>query len=425
MPYFYPSHNWGVYYIPKLKIYMTKLLAKCLCGAFLLYSCASQQNSEAEVDADLLRTADQNLQDAARQYKVLKENLPPGRFPRTYLADSETFVTSGSEWWTSGFYPGTLFYLYEETGDTALYQEGLRILELLKKEQYNTTTHDLGFMMFDSYGHANRINPKPEYKEVLINSARSLASRFDPEVGAIRSWDSDSSDFIVIIDNMMNLELLFWATEVTGDSSFYNIAVTHANTTTKNHFRDDYSTYHVINYDPLTGKVQEKKTAQGYSDASAWARGQAWGLYGYTETYRKTKDPQYLRQAQNIADFILSHPNLPADKVPYWDFNAPDIPTAYRDASAASIMAAALLELSQYTEGEKGQTYFNAAETMLRTLSGPEYKAEIGTNGGFILKHGVGHLPENSEVDVPLTYGDYYFVEALVRYKKLANGEDL
>lgn len=404
---------------------MTKLFARYFCSAILLYSCASQPNTETETDSQLLKTAETNLLAAAEQYKVLKENLPEDRLPRTYMAKADSFVTSGSEWWTSGFYPGTLFYLYEETGDTALYKEGLRVLELLKKEQFNTTTHDLGFMMFDSFGNAMEIEPKEEYKEILLNSARSLASRFDPEVGAIRSWDSGPSDFIVIIDNMMNLELLFWATEVTGDSSFYDIAVQHANTTMEHHYRPDYSTWHVVNYDPETGEVKKKRTEQGYADESSWARGQAWGLYGYTETYRKTKDEKYLMQAQNIADFLLGHPNLPADKVPYWDYNAPDIPNTYRDASAASIMASALLELSQYTEGEKGKNYLNAAETMLNTLSTPEYLAEKGSNGGFLLKHGVGHLPVNSEVDVPLTYGDYYYVEALSRYKKLANDKAL
>lgn len=399
---------------------MTKLFAPCVGAAFLFFSCATQQGSELETDRQLLQTSEKNLETAARQYKVLKENLPPDRLPRTYFAEKDSFATSGSEWWTSGFYPGTLFYLYEETEDPELYREGLRVLELLKKEQYNTSTHDLGFMMFDSYGHAHKLEPRAEYKEILLNSARSLASRYDPDVQAIRSWDSDSSDFIVIIDNMMNLELLFWATEISGDSSFYDIAVKHANTTIENHFRPDYSTYHVINYHPETGEVQEKKTAQGYSDASSWARGQAWGLYGFTETFRKTRDKKYLEQAQHIADFLLNHPNLPDDKIPYWDFNAPDIPNTYRDASAASIMASALLELSQYTEGEKARKYFEAAETMLRSLSTPEYLAELGENGGFLLKHGVGHLPANSEVDVPLTYGDYYFVEAMSRYKDLA-----
>jgi hypothetical protein len=226
--------------------------------------------------------------------------------------------------------------------------EALRSTSLLEKEKNNTGTHDLGFMMGCSYGNANRIAPKSEYTEILLTSARSLSTRFNPKVGCIRSWDSKSGDFIVIIDNMMNLELLFWATKVSGDSSFYKIAVTHANTTIKNHFRSDNSSYHVLNYDEQTGVVKEKKTAQGAANESAWARGQAWGLYGYTATYRETKDPVYLEQAKKIADFILTKANLPADGIPYWDYNAPGIPNVLRDASAASIMASAFLELSMY-----------------------------------------------------------------------------
>jgi uncharacterized protein YyaL (SSP411 family) len=225
----------------------------------------------------------------------------------------------------------------------------------------------------------------------------------------------------VIIDNMMNLELLFETTKATGDSSFYKIAVTHANTTMKNHFRPDNSSYHVLNYDVTTGAVKEKKTAQGAADASAWARGQAWGLYGYTVCYRATKDVRYLQQAQHIAAFILSHPNLPADKIPFWDFNAPGIPNALRDASAAAIMASAFIELSQYTKGKEARGYMQVAETMIENLSTSTYKAAPGTNGGFILQHGVGHMPNGTEIDVPLTYGDYYFIEACKRYKEVVS----
>jgi uncharacterized protein YyaL (SSP411 family) len=273
-------------------------------------------------------------------------------------------------------------------------------------------------MMFCSFGNANRIQPKQEYPEILLTSARSLSSRFNPNVGCIKSWESKKEDFVVIIDNMMNLELLFWATRVSGDSSFYRIAVTHANTTMKNHFRPDHSSYHVVNYDPQTGAVQQKRTAQGYANESAWARGQAWGFYGYIVTYRETKDKKYLDHANNIANFILNHPNLPAEKIPYWDFNAPGIPNALRDASAAAIMASAFLELSKYVDKSLSKKYFSAAEIILQTLSTDQYKAAPGTNGGFILKHGVGHLPNKSEVDVPLTYGDYFFVEAMQRYKE-------
>ncbi|MEP4534616.1 MAG: glycoside hydrolase family 88 protein [Cyclobacteriaceae bacterium] len=344
----------------------------------------------------------------------MKELLPPGRFPKTY-EDGE-LKTSGSEWWCSGFYPGSLLYLYEQINDAAIYQEAVRALDLLKKEQFNTTTHDLGFMMFCSFGNANRIAPKPEYTEILMNSAKSLSSRFDTKVGAIKSWDSSSEDYLVIIDNMMNLELLFWAFQETGDSIYHNIATTHANTTIENHFRPDFSSYHVLNYDPSTGKVQQKKTVQGYADSSAWARGQAWGLYGFTVMYRFTRDKQYLDQAINIADFILSHPNLPEDKILYWDFDSPEIQRARRDASAAAIAASALLELQAYTQSPKQENYWNAAETMLVNLSGPEYLTNDGSNGGFLLKHGVGHIPQGTEVDVPLTYADYYFLEAMSRF---------
>lgn len=379
--------------------------------------CSVPRGASLRARPELSAQWDQNFMDAAAQYKVLKQSLPPDRFPKTFDAQTGKHETSGSGWWCSGFYPGTLLYLYEQTRDAVLYNEALRMLALLEKEQFNTGTHDLGFMMYCSFGNALQIAPQDRYKEILVNSAKSLATRFNPKVGCIRSWNSKPSDFLVIIDNMMNLELLFWATRQTGDSSFYNIAVTHANTTTKNHFRPDYSSWHVVNYDPVTGAVQQKRTAQGVADESAWARGQVWGLYGYIVTYRETKDRAYLEQAKKIAAFLLNHPNMPMDKIPYWDFNVPGIPDALRDASAAAILASALLELCRYTDADSSRLYFYVAESILRTLSSDTYKAKPGTNGGFILQHGVGHKPAGTEVDVPLTYADYYFVEAMKRYK--------
>lgn len=395
------------------------LIAVAIFVLLFAANACEQGKAPLKPSHDLLQRIDKNFEDAARQYKVLKDRLPAGRFPKTYYAANDSLETSGSGWWCSGFYPGTLLYIYEQTKDTVLYNEALRMLELLKKEQFNTTTHDLGFMMYCSFGNAHRLHPKPEYNEILLNSARSLASRFSATTGCIKSWDSREGDFLVIIDNMMNLELLFRVAQATGDTSFYNIAVTHANTTMKNHFRPDNSSYHVLNYDPATGAIQQKRTAQGAGDESAWARGQAWGLYGFTEAYRETKDNRYLEQATRIADFMLSHPNLPADKIPYWDFNAPDIPNALRDASAAAIMASALIELSGYVDAQRAKQYFTTAETILRTLSSDNYRAAIGTNGGFLLMHGVGHKPAGTEVDVPLTYADYYFIEAMKRYKEL------
>ncbi len=378
--------------------------------SILFTSCASQKEiSKNKIDSILVL--------AAEQYKYLKELLPENKFPKTYYAVDDRLETSGSGWWVSGFYPGTLLYLYEGLKDPELKNEADRILEDLKKEQYNKSTHDLGFMMYCSFGNANRLNPRASYQEILMNSAKSLSTRFNKNVGAIRSWDSSDDSFLVIIDNMMNLELLFWASEHSGDNSYRDIAITHANTTMEHHFREDNSSYHVVNYNANTGEVKQKRTAQGAADESAWARGQAWGLYGYTVMYRETRDKKYLDQAVKIAALMLNHPNMPEDKVPYWDYNADNIPDALRDSSAGAIMAAALLELSDYVDKGKSKEYFKTAETALSTLMSDAYLAEKGTNGGFILKHGVGHIPENSEVDVPLTYGDYYFIEALMRYR--------
>jgi unsaturated chondroitin disaccharide hydrolase len=390
-----------------------------VCIFLFALMAAAQQKVVFKKDPALLTTIAGNFKDAAAQYRVLMQQLPADKFPKTYFPATGKYEFSNSGWWCSGFYPGTLLYLYEQTGDSILYAEAKRALGLLLKEQANTGTHDLGFMMYNSFGNANRIRPSTEYEQVLLNSARSLSTRFSPVTGCIKSWNAKQGDFLVIIDNMMNLELLFHATKYSGDSSFYKIAVTHANTTLKNHFRADNSSYHVVNYNPQTGVVQKKHTAQGAADESAWARGQAWGLYGFTEAYRETHDPRYLQQANAIAAFMLQHPNLPADKIPYWDFNAPGIPNALRDASAAAITAAALLELCRYNDHEQAQLYFNNASQILQTLSGKQYKAVTGTNGGFILQHGVGHLPAGTEVDTPLTYADYYFVEAMKRYKEL------
>jgi Highly conserved protein containing a thioredoxin domain len=366
--------------------------------------------------------AEELLQDAARQYNWLSKQVPADSFPKTTDQDGR-LVFSASHWWCSGFYPGTLFYLYEATGNQQLKDEAIKKLRPLAREQHNTWTHDVGFMMFNSYGHANRLFPSAAYKKVLVNSARSLATRFSDTTGCIRSWNGKPGEFLVIIDNMMNLELLFYATWATGDSSFYHMARRHANTTMKEHIRPDNSSYHVVNYDPVTGKPQRKYTRQGYSDQSAWARGQGWGLYGYTVMYRETKDRVYLDMANKIARFILDHPAFPADKIPYWDFHAPGIPNALRDASAGSLIASALLELAAYNESELREEYLETAEKALRTLASPEYKAAYKENGGFLLKHSVGFFAQNSEVDVPLSYADYYYVEALYRYQLWKTGK--
>jgi len=348
----------------------------------------------------------QQLDAAAKQIKVLANETPTEKFPKTFENGKEVF--SSSSWWCSGFYPGTLLYLYEGTKDEGLLKKATEKLTYLEKEKNNKGTHDLGFMLFCSFGNALRLTGDTQkYEPILSTGANSLASRYSPVTKTIRSWDHGSWQYPVIIDNMMNLEFLTQVSKMTGDKKFYDIAVAHAETTLKNHFRKDYSSYHVIDYDKKTGKAIGKKTHQGAFDESAWSRGQGWALYGYTMMYRETKKKEFLKQAQQIAKYILSNPNMPADLVPYWDFE--------KDKVAQS----------QYTKGSEAVNYFNKAEIILKNLSKAPYLAPYGQNGGYILQHSVGALPLNSEIDVPLTYADYYYVEALVRYQRLLSGEPM
>ena len=336
------------------------------------------------------------------------------RHPRTLEPDGRLRLAPPAEW-TSGFYPGMLWLLHEQTKKAEWLGRAEKATAVLEAQQSNRGTHDLGFMLYCSYGNGYRLTGDGAYKKVLLQAAETLSGRFNPHVGCIRSWDFGKWSYPVIIDNMMNLELLFWASNASGDPKFRDIAVRHARTTLKNHFREDGSSFHVVSYNPETGAVEEKGTHQGFSAGSAWARGQAWGVYGYTMTYRGTKDPAFLAVAVRIADFLLGHKNLPANGVPYWDFDAPDIPSAPRDASAGAIMASALLELATF-DGVARAKYQAAADCILTSLSSPPYRSsKVGDNQGFLLGHSVGNLPGQSEIDVPITYADYYYVEALLR----------
>ncbi|AWO00712.1 glucuronyl hydrolase [Chitinophaga alhagiae] len=361
----------------------------------------------------------ESLRFSATQYKHMMQALPDSVFPRATNKDG-SLMTAKYNWWTAGFYPGSCWYLYEYTKDPAFKQEAEKRQQYLLPDQYRTNTHDLGFLMYCSFGNGLRLIGTPAYNDVLMTSSRSLITRYKPTIKAIRSWDHGRWQCPVIIDNMMNLEMLAWATRHSGDSTFIKIAIDHANTTIKNHFREDYSSYHVVDYDTATGQVLAKKTHQGHSDASAWSRGQAWGLYGYTMMYRETKDKKYLDQARHIADYMLNHPRMPKDLVPYYDYDAPEIPNAIRDASAAAVMSSALLELSRYTNKQERKRYWNAGADALASLAGPAYRAKEGENNNFILMHSTGSMPGKSEIDVPLSYADYYFLEALLRYKNWA-----
>jgi rhamnogalacturonyl hydrolase YesR len=375
-------------------------------------SCAPKQASVEEIIKDRL---DRSLQ----PYEFMAQSLinQPDKLPRT-IDDEGNLLTTSSSGWVSGFVPGTLWYLYQYSNRPEFLAAARNYTARIEKEKDNRGTHDLGVMLYCSFGNGLRLTGDTAYRNILLTGAESLASRFNPVVGCIRSWDHNGAQwqFPVIIDNMMNLELLFWASKASGDPKYLNICLSHADKTIENHFRPDGSSFHVVSYDTITGQVEKKNTAQGYADESAWARGQAWGLYGFTVMYRETHHAKYLEQARHIAAFILNHPNLPADKIPCWDFNAPDISDAKRDASAGAIIASALIELSGYVDAASAKTYLDVAERQIRTLSSPEYFAEKGTNGNFLLKHSVGSIPHKSEVDVPLTYADYYYIEALLRY---------
>ena len=317
--------------------------------------------------------------------------------------------------WTSGFFPGSLWYVYEFTGDKAVKEAAVKYTELLNPIREYTGTHDLGFMMNCSYGNALRLSPNDTIPAVLIETADNLCSRFNEQVGCILSWDFGHWNYPVIIDNMMNLDLLFSASKLTGDSKYKEIAIKHADKTMPNHFRDDYTCWHVVSYND-DGTVEMKETFQGKNHDSAWARGQAWAVYGYTAAYRETGDKKYLEFAENIADMIMSKVTTD-DAIPYWDYDAPVLEDTPRDASAAAVTACGLLELS--TMVEDGKKYFDYAEKILKSLSSEAYLAAEGENQGFVLMHSTGSLAHGSEIDVPLNYADYYYLEGLQRYMKL------
>ncbi len=371
-------------------------------------------------EAPMAQVVENGLKRATSQSILLAEALKDKKdaLPRTF--EKGRLQTIRYDHWVSGFFPGVLWMLYENNNDEKLRQYAEMYTDRVEPAKRVTNTHDLGFMLYCSFGQGYRLTGNKHYLDVISEGTQSLLTRWNDKLGVIKSWESGPKwQYPVIIDNMMNLEMLCFMTRETGDRSYERIAERHANTTTKNHFREDYSTFHVVSYDTITGQPHAKNTHQGYADGSSWSRGQAWGLYGYTMMYRETLNPSYLKQAQEIGKFLMNHPRLPKDKVPYWDYDAPDIPNAKRDASAAAVMASALIELSQLDPSELAPQWLALAEQQLRTLSSPAYLAEEGQQGGFIIKHGVGHHQAGAEIDVPLTYGDYYYVEALMRMKKL------
>lgn len=392
---------------------MKKTFSLLLAISTITFSSFAQSNQNDESFKWFKKTSEVisfQLNKAALTYK-------PGKNPRSVNPD-KTVRLAGITDWTTGFFPGSLWYGYELTGDKTLATEAKKFTLALDSIRNIKNTHDLGFMLYCSYGNAYRITNDKIYLPALSDGAANLYARFSPTVGTIRSWDFSWWHYPVIIDNMMNLEYLYWGAKQFDKPDYANAANTHALTTMKNHFRKDYSSYHVVDYDSTTGKVLRKATHQGVTDESAWARGQAWGLYGYTMCYANSKNPKFLQQAIHIASFIMNHPRMPKDKVPVWDFdvhNAMDTEErAPRDASAAAIIASALLDLG--TQVKNGKKYVDYAEEILKSLSSDAYLAKPGENNYFLLKHSVGAFLYNSEIDTPLDYADYYYLEALNKY---------
>lgn len=345
--------------------------------------------------------------DSATFKDSLRQNPPKDQLGQRRLC--------GALDWTSGFFPGSLWYAYELTNNDSLKNEAVYYTNLLNPVRYYKGTHDLGFMVNCSYGNAERLAPNDTIKQVMKETADNLCSRFNEKIGAIRSWDFGTWNFPVIIDNMMNLDLLFTVSKQTGNPKYKDIAIRHALTTMKNHFRPDYTCWHVVSYNN-DGTVERKQTHQGKNDDSSWARGQAWAVYGYTACYRETKDTTFLNFATHVADMIMERVTTD-DAIPYWDYDAPITKETPRDASAAAVTAAGLIELS--TMVDDGRKYMDYAEKILKSLSSDAYLAKPGTNQGFILMHSTGSLPNGSEIDTPLNYADYYYLEALQRFIKV------
>lgn len=389
-----------------------------MCLRWILVVCLCLVTAACNREEFMSQLTERVFSVALKQYIAMDARLTDRTLPRT-LDENGMFVNSDIRWWCSGFYPGSLWYIYEYTGDAEIRTLAEKNTRKLEPIQFRTDDHDVGFQLNCSYGNAFRLTADTTWLTVLRQGAQSLSTRFSCVTGTIRSWDFVRKGcdwrFPVIIDNLMNLELLMSVAREAGVDSLRQIACAHASTTLRNHFRSDYTCFHLVDYDPEDGHVRGRQTVQGLRDDSAWARGQAWALYGYTMMYRMADSVSYLVQAENIARMLLER--LPEDGVPYWDFDAPG---TLRDASAAAVMASAFVELSGYTTDQNlRREIVRMAERQLRTLASPIYLAEPGANGNFLLKHSVGALPDGKEVDVPLTYADYYFLEALMRFRNL------
>ncbi len=327
-----------------------------------------------------------------------------------------------AEEWCSGFWPGILWMDYSVTKDEKVRKAAEGYTDVLSflgsKPAYD---HDLGFLVITSFLKGYEQTGSEQYKQIILNAADTLATLYNNKVGTILSWPRHVKDYgghNTIMDNMINLELLFWAAENGSNKQLKDIAIHHADTTMRYHFREDGSCYHVAVYDTLTGEFIKGVTHQGYADSSMWARGQSWAIYGYTMVYRFTHEQRFLDFAQKVTDIYLKRLQETSDDwVPLWDMDDPRGLEAPKDASAACVVASALLELSQYVDKEKGKAYYEDAVKMLTDLSSEKYQSRE-KNVSFLM-HSTGHHPAGSEIDASIIYADYYYLEALLRLRDI------
>lgn len=386
-----------------------------LCFLFLLSAAAEGQSGNRIEVNNIIRLA-------TNQYQTYINLFPDSTLHLYSTGRDGAIQTVGYKDWTSGFFPGCLWYMYQFTKEDKWRNYAEAWTASLAPAQWLTSKHDLGFILYTSFGNGYAISGDGTYKKILLQAAVSLSRRFNPVVGCIKSWDNGPWHYPVIVDNLMNLELLFCAAKISGDSSFLRVALSHLNTDLMHRFRPDGSTYHVLDYDSSTGKLIARKTWQGLNDSSCWARGQAWAIYSLTMAYRYTKNERYLEYAGRAAHYFIEQIKKIPDHIPYWDFDDPDIPNAARDVSSAAIAASALLELSHYGSGSR-RLYFQTAVSILKSLCSDKYLATAGHPPFFILKHSVVNKPGNKGIDVPVIYADYYFLQALWRYQHDSTGK--
>lgn len=362
---------------------------------------------------------------ATQASKTLAVIESPEMIPNSIPSGESSWIFTNPGNWTCGFWAGDLWHLYEGTGEPMWKEKAIEATETIMPVAYRTArSHDMGFMTMTSIGNAYKYTGEEKYKDALVSAADSLVRLYNPKVGTILSWPNMVTKMgwshNTIIDNMLNLELLFWVAENANRSDLYDIAFRHAEVTMQHQFREDGSTYHVMVFDAEDGHFLEGHTHQGWKDESTWARGQAWAIYGFTMAYRFTKDERFLETAVKAADYFIAH--LPEDLVPYWDFDAGvEIADQPRDCSATAITASALLEMHTYLPDDKAGYYKDTAISMIESMSSEPYRA--GEVCPAFLLHCTGHMPNGSEVDASISYADYYYLESLIRLKKLQNGE--